>query len=195
MKAWPESRPEVLKMLEQLCNSCKAARDDIGRMSKQWTRLRRNALGPTYAPVQAILIRFANLVDELSELEAAAIKAVQGEVYTEEEEDARYDALYEAMRLHLSERERQVFAALYMTDSKTRRVARVDSGNSWDYEAMSEEERGWHGDSPWVEKFYDVPHKPTQQEVAESLGISQSAVSKLAKSAEAKMIREVGWWE
>jgi hypothetical protein len=196
MKSWPDSRPEVFNRLETLCDACRDARADLERLGQEWANLNRTVLGPTYAPVQEMLERVVPIVESLAELEQAAIRAVQGETYTDEEEDARFGAIYEAMGRCLKEKERQVYELLYLEKTQRRRISWVDNRRgAFDYEDMTEEERNWYGDTSWTKEHYHVPHKATQQEVAAQLGISQSMVSKLAKSASAKMNKEIGWLE
>jgi RNA polymerase sigma factor (sigma-70 family) len=206
MKPWPDSRPEVLQRLEQLCNACRAARADFDRLAKEWSSLKRSALGPTHAPVQAMLIRFERLTDDLRRLEEAAIKAVQGEVVSEEEDEGRCEAIYAAMQRCLTGRERQVFAAMYLSGPR-RRIARVEESPYWDDSDLPEvdpedytEISPWtarpYSDTSWTERFFEMPAgTKTQEQIAKDLGISQSRVSQLAKSALAKMTKEIGWLE
>jgi hypothetical protein len=167
-------------------------------MCKEWTSLSRDELGdPHYAPVQTMLYRFNHVIEDLEDLEQAAIRAVQGKEYTEEDEDDRYAAIWDAMkRVGLSERERYVFSALYLENERPGRISYVDEDPWWEHEGIPEEERERYrrGDyTQWAKVDYYVPHKHTQKEVAEMLGLSQSAVSKLAKSARDKMFKEIGW--
>lgn len=200
MKDWPKSRPEILKRLEQLCNVCRDTRAEFERLGKEWSSLTHDQLGdPHYAPVQTILWRFVNMRDDLESLERAAIKAVQGEEYTDEAANAQYDAIRDAMdRAGLSEEEKHVYEALYLERERSRRITYTDKSTWWENDVfgITEEEREWyreHEGNSWAKIDYTAPHKHTQKEVADMLGITQGRVSQLAKSAREKMFKETGW--
>ena len=197
MKAWPGSRQEVLGRLEELCNACRNSRAEFERICNDWTRLSQDALGPTYTPVQTMLYRFSHVIEDLEGLELAAIRAVQGKEYTEEDEDDRFDAIYDAMgKAGLSGREMFVFAALYLDNGEYRRIRFVGEDDPWyrGRDEKDEEQRpAWCGDTIWEKVDYHVPHKHTQKEVAEMLGITQGRVCQLAKSSREKMFKEIGW--